>query len=63
MKPLAIALSGVERGLQGEDGGNDLTNVQCEAIRIVTMRPTVQQIYSKKVREKDTRKPKMPLIS
>jgi hypothetical protein len=28
MKPLAIALSGVGRGLQGRDGGGDLTNVE-----------------------------------
>jgi hypothetical protein len=32
MKPLAIALSGMERGLQQGDGG-DLTNIQCKVIQ------------------------------
>jgi hypothetical protein len=31
-KPLAIALSGVGRRLQGGDCGGNLTNVQCKAI-------------------------------
>jgi hypothetical protein len=30
-KPLAIALSGVGRGLRGRDDGDDVTNVQCKS--------------------------------
>jgi hypothetical protein len=33
IKPLAIALSGMGRGWQGENAGSDLINVQCKAIR------------------------------
>jgi hypothetical protein len=32
MKPLAIALSGVRRGLRGRDGGDNLTNVEYKSI-------------------------------
>jgi hypothetical protein len=32
MKPLAIASSGVGKGLQGEDDGSNLTNIECKAI-------------------------------
>jgi hypothetical protein len=32
-KPLAIALSGLGRGLWQGDGGGDLTNIQCKAIQ------------------------------
>jgi hypothetical protein len=34
MKPLAITLSGVGKGLRGEDGSrDDLANVQCKPIQ------------------------------
>jgi hypothetical protein len=33
MKPLAIALGGVRRGVQGKDGGSNLTNEQYKAIQ------------------------------
>jgi hypothetical protein len=32
-KPLANALSGVVRGLQGRDNGGDVNNVQCKSDR------------------------------
>jgi hypothetical protein len=32
MKPLAIALSGIGKGLRQGDGRGDLTNIQCKAI-------------------------------
>jgi hypothetical protein len=49
MKPLAIALSGAGRGLQGGDGKGDLTNVHCKAIRNCQNEcPPVQRIHPNK---------------
>jgi hypothetical protein len=33
MKLLALALSGAGKGLKGEDGRDDLNNVQCKPIQ------------------------------
>jgi hypothetical protein len=33
MKPPTVALKGTEKGLREEDGGDDLTNVQCKSIQ------------------------------
>jgi hypothetical protein len=42
MKPLASALSEVEKGLRGEDGGGDRTNIHVSLFGIVTMSLPVQ---------------------
>jgi hypothetical protein len=48
MKPLASALSEVEKGLRGEDGGGDRTNIHVSLFGIVTMSSPVQQMYPNK---------------
>jgi hypothetical protein len=52
-KPLAIALSGVAKGLWGVrgDGGDHLTNVQCKIIWNCHNEPPVKQIHPNKNRE------------
>jgi hypothetical protein len=51
MKPLAIACSGVGKGLRGRDGGGDLTNVQCKSQCINP--PFTEYILIKKIFKKE----------